>query len=149
MLFVLAVIRKGSFAMYDYGVWKNLMNYRQLKPPVFDLGSIPSSLPMWMGYGGNDALADVLDVQHTLKELASKPVLVYHENYGHIDFLLSVTAKEDVYDSMLAFFRSLGLAASYWHTPVLYIYICIVLYCFVLTTGKVYKYDHRCIVQSI
>lgn len=109
----LAVIRKGTFAMYDYGVWKNLRYYSQTKPPAFDLSSIPSSLPIWMGYGGNDALADVSDVEHTLKELPSKPHLLYLENYGHIDFLLSVKSKEDVYDSMLAFFSSLGTSTSY------------------------------------
>lgn len=110
---MLAVIRKGTFAMYDYGMWKNLRYYSQLKPPTFDLSSIPSSLPIWMGYGGSDALADVADVQHTLKELPSKPDLLYLENYGHLDFLLSVRSKEDVYDSMLAFFSSLGKSTSY------------------------------------
>ncbi|KAK4437933.1 Triacylglycerol lipase 1 [Sesamum alatum] len=107
------MIRKGTFAMYDYGMWKNMRYYSQLKPPVFDLSSIPSSLPIWMGYGGNDALADVSDVKHTLEELPSKPDLLYLENYGHIDFLLSVKSKEDVYDSMLAFFSSLGRSSSY------------------------------------
>ncbi|KAL3814276.1 hypothetical protein ACJIZ3_015544 [Penstemon smallii] len=108
------MIRKGTFAMYDYGMWKNLKYYSHIKPPIFDLASIPSSLPIWMGYGGNDALADVADVQHTLKELPSKPDLLYLEDYGHIDFLLSVNAKEDVYDSMLAFFSSqLGTFSSY------------------------------------
>lgn len=99
LLVMLAVIRKGTFAMYDYGIWKNMKYYKQLKPPVFDLGSIPSSLPIWMGYGGKDALADVIDVQHTLKELPSKPDLLYLENYGHID--------------MLAFFNSPGKSSSY------------------------------------
>ncbi|KAH6833227.1 lipase 1 [Perilla frutescens var. hirtella] len=107
------MIRQGTFTMYDYGKWKNLMYYRQVKPPEFDVSSIPSSLPIWMGYGGNDALADVADVQHTIKELASKPDLLYLENYGHIDFLLSTRAKEDVYDSMLAFFSSLGKSSSF------------------------------------
>ncbi|KAH6773096.1 lipase 1 [Perilla frutescens var. hirtella] len=107
------MIRQGTFTMYDYGKWKNLIYYRQVKPPEFDVSSIPSSLPIWMGYGGNDALADVADVQHTIKELASKPDLLYLENYGHIDFLLSTRAKEDVYDSMLAFFSSLGKSSSF------------------------------------
>ncbi|KAL2254601.1 triacylglycerol lipase 1 isoform X2 [Sesamum indicum] len=107
------MIRKGTFAMYDYGMWKNMRYYSQLEPPVFELSSIPSSLPIWMGYGGNDALADVSDVKHTLKELPSKPNLLYLDNYGHIDFLLSVKSKEDVYDSMLAFFSSLGRSSSY------------------------------------
>ncbi|KZV22187.1 triacylglycerol lipase 1-like [Dorcoceras hygrometricum] len=102
------MIRKGTFSLYDYGIWKNLMQYNQLKPPVFDLSSIPNSLPIWMGYGGNDALADVADVQHTLKELKSKPNVLYLENYGHLDFLVSTKSKEDVYDSMVSFFISLG-----------------------------------------
>ncbi|KAK1404578.1 hypothetical protein POM88_004183 [Heracleum sosnowskyi] len=58
-----------------------------------------------MGYGGNDALADVKDVQRTIKELQSKPDMLYLENYGHIDFLLSIYAKRDVYDSLISFFR--------------------------------------------
>ncbi|CAA3003726.1 triacylglycerol lipase 1-like isoform X2 [Olea europaea var. sylvestris] len=113
LLSSITVIRKGTFAKYDYGFWKNLKHYGQLKPPKFDLSQIPSSLPLWMGYGGNDALADVTDLQHTLKELQSKPDLLYLENYGHLDFLLSTRAKEDVYDKMLAFFDSLGTHSSY------------------------------------
>ncbi|KAK9286208.1 hypothetical protein L1049_014592 [Liquidambar formosana] len=102
------MIRKGTFAKYDYGTWKNLKKYGQSKPPVFDLNSIPKSLPFWMGYGGNDALADTTDFQRTLMELQSKPELLYLENYGHIDFLLSVQAKQDIYDNMIEFFRSWG-----------------------------------------
>lgn len=100
------MIRKGTFKMYDYGLWKNLKLYGQTKPPEFDLSKIPRSLPIWMGYGGNDALADVTDLNHTLNELQCEPELLYLENYGHIDFLLSVRAKEDVYDHMIRFFRS-------------------------------------------
>ncbi|KAK1395088.1 Lipase [Heracleum sosnowskyi] len=102
------MIRKGTFAKYDYGFIKNLKIYGQLKAPTFDLSHIPASLPIWMGYGGNDALADVKDVQRTIKELQSKPDMLYLENYGHIDFLLSIYAKRDVYDSLISFFRSYG-----------------------------------------
>nr|GMC92615.1 triacylglycerol lipase 1 [Ipomoea batatas]GMD01926.1 triacylglycerol lipase 1 [Ipomoea batatas]GME07638.1 triacylglycerol lipase 1 [Ipomoea batatas] len=107
MLSAITVIRKGTFAKYDYGRLKNLKLYGQMKPPEFDLSEIPSSLPLWMGYGGNDALADVTDVERTINELQSKPDLLYLDDYGHIDFLLSVSAKEDVYDSMIGFFKSL------------------------------------------
>lgn len=108
-----AVIRKGTFSKYDYGLFKNLQLYGQSKPPVFDLGHIPKSLPLWMAYGGNDDLADVMDVQHTLKELQSKPELLYLENYGHVDFILSVNAKKDLYDHMILFFRSWGKSSSF------------------------------------
>ncbi|GMH18153.1 hypothetical protein Nepgr_019994 [Nepenthes gracilis] len=106
------MIRKGTFARYDYGIWKNLKKYGSLKPPAFDLTYVPKTLPIWMAYGGNDALADVMDVQHTLKELQCKPELLYVENYGHVDFLLSVQAKEDIYDHMIGFFKSFGNSSS-------------------------------------
>lgn len=102
------MIRAGTFAKYDYGIWRNLKHYGQVNPPRFDLNSIPKSLPIWMGYGGSDALADLTDFNHTLTELPSEPELLYLEDYGHIDFLLSVNAKEDVYDNMIRFFRSQG-----------------------------------------
>lgn len=86
--------------------------YGRLKPPAFDLNSIPKSLPIWMSYGGNDALADIMDVQRTLEELPSKPELLYLDNYGHIDFLLSIKANRDIYDHMIRFFRSLEKSSS-------------------------------------
>ncbi|EEF43592.1 triacylglycerol lipase 1 [Ricinus communis] len=102
------MIRQGTFSHYDYGIFKNLKLYGQVEPPAFDLSLIPKSLPLWMGYGGYDGLADVKDVEHTLEDLQSKPQLLYLENYGHIDFLLSERAKEDVFNHMIGFFRSLG-----------------------------------------
>lgn len=106
------MIRKGSFSKYDYGKLKNLIEYGKFKPPKFDLSRIPKSLPLWMAYGGNDALADVTDLQHTLKELPSTPEVVYLENYGHIDFILSLQAKQDLYDPIIRFFKSLGKFTS-------------------------------------
>ncbi|CAN8257933.1 unnamed protein product [Cochlearia groenlandica] len=106
------MIRKGTFAEYDYGLLKNLLTYGSSKPPEFNLGLIPASLPMWMGYGGNDLLADVTDVKHTLSKLHSRPELLYIEDYGHIDFVLSTSAKEDVYNHMIEFFRSRSKSTS-------------------------------------
>ncbi|KAF9621982.1 hypothetical protein IFM89_029202 [Coptis chinensis] len=102
------MIRKGKFAMYDYGLLGNLKKYGVFKPPTFDTANIPKSLPLWMGYGGNDALADVTDVKHILKDLNSKPELLYLDSYGHLDFIWSVKAKEDVYNDMIRFFGSSG-----------------------------------------
>lgn len=107
------MIRKGTFAKYDYGVFKNMRLYGCSKPPIFDLSLVPESLPLWMAYGGNDDLADVTDVQRTLKELPCNKKLLYLDNYGHVDFLLSVNAKEDVYDHMIEFFNSWGRSSSF------------------------------------
>nr|CAB3452907.1 unnamed protein product [Digitaria exilis] len=114
MLSSITVIRKGTFAKYDYGWVGNLGRYGQLHPPPFDLSSIPESLPIWMGYGGLDALADVTDVERTIKELRSKPELLYIGDYGHIDFIMSVKAKDDVYLNLMRFLRAQqGLHSSY------------------------------------
>lgn len=114
------MIRKGDFAMYDYGLWGNLKQYGHLRPPSFDLANIPKSLPLWMAYGGEDALADVTDVKHTIQELQAKPELLYLESYGHIDFILSVYAKNDVYDKLIEFFKSQGSSRSYWVPVAMY-----------------------------
>ncbi|XP_031383711.1 triacylglycerol lipase 1 isoform X2 [Punica granatum] len=106
------MIRKGSFSMYDYGVLKNLKVYGQFKPPMFDLTRIPKTMPLWMAYGGNDALSDITDVKQTLSELHCKTELVYLENYGHVDFILGLNAKEEIYDHMIGFFRSFGKSYS-------------------------------------
>ncbi|KAF6172614.1 hypothetical protein GIB67_023298 [Kingdonia uniflora] len=109
---VRTVIRKGNFAKYDYGLLGNFKRYGQTKPSTFNLGNIPTSLPIWMAYGGNDALSDVTDLEHTIKELKHKPELLYLESYAHIDFILSVRAKEDVYNQMIGFFQSQGKLSS-------------------------------------
>ncbi|KAG0484176.1 hypothetical protein HPP92_008255 [Vanilla planifolia] len=95
------VIRKGTFSKYDYGLLGNLKYYRRLNPPLFSLGDIPESLPLWIGYGGNDALADLTDLRRTMKELRSKPEALYIDYYGHIDFILGVDAKNDVYGDLI------------------------------------------------
>ncbi|KAF2321021.1 hypothetical protein GH714_032821 [Hevea brasiliensis] len=107
-LLYLTVIRQGTFSKYDYGRSENLKLYGQEKPPEFDLSLIPKSFPLWMGYGGYDAVANVTDVENTIKKFQTKPELLYIENYGHIDFLMSGHVKEDVYNHMIGFFRSLG-----------------------------------------
>ncbi|KAL9244946.1 hypothetical protein vseg_018660 [Gypsophila vaccaria] len=106
------MIRKGTFARYDYGLLKNKRVYGSFKPPIFDLGLVPKSLPLWMAYGSKDDLADVRDVQRTIRDLPCKKELLYLDNYGHVDFLLSVTANEDVYEHMIKFFSSWGKSSS-------------------------------------
>lgn len=107
------MIRKGTFAKYDYGFWGNLKRYGSLHPPAFDLQDIPESLPLWMGYGGTDDLADVTDVKRTIKELKSEPELLYVDHYGHLDFIMGTDANTEVYDNLINFFQSRGQYRSY------------------------------------
>lgn len=113
IIFLLPVIRHNTFEMYDYGIWRNLLLYGKINPPSFELTKIPKTLPLWMAYGGKDALADITDFRHTLQELPCKSQVLYLEDYGHLDFLLSVRAKEDLYDDMIKFFRSHRKFSSY------------------------------------
>lgn len=107
-----AVVRKGEFRKYDYGWLGNLRHYYSWSPPDYDLSLVPKAFPMWMAYGGNDALSDPVDILRTIHELPSLPKLVYLENYGHIDFILSTRAKADLYDSMIDFFNAMRARAD-------------------------------------
>jgi hypothetical protein len=44
--------------MFDYGWWGNIQHYGQITPPQYDLGSIPTNIPLAMYTGGKDLLAD-------------------------------------------------------------------------------------------
>ncbi|KAL7216357.1 hypothetical protein ACSBR1_028327 [Camellia fascicularis] len=96
--------------MYDYGNEdNNNKHYGQSTPPVYDMASIPNDVPLFIGHGGQDDLADVKDVKKLLGTLknhdADKLVTLYREEYAHADFVLGVNANQVVYDPLMAFFK--------------------------------------------
>ncbi|KAF8391609.1 hypothetical protein HHK36_023915 [Tetracentron sinense] len=104
------MIRGGTIGMYDYGDEDtNKEHYGQSIPPVYNMSSIPDDLPLFLSYGGQDALSDVADVQVLLESLKDhdrdKLVVQYQEDYAHADFVMGVNAKQLVYDPLIAFFR--------------------------------------------
>ncbi|OVA20031.1 Alpha/beta hydrolase fold-1 [Macleaya cordata] len=110
MIHLAQMIRENTIAMYDYGNEdENMKHYGQSKPPVYDMTSIPNDLPLFLSYGGQDALSDVNDVQVLLSNLkdhnGDKLVVQYREDYAHADFVMGVNAKQVVYDPLMAFFR--------------------------------------------
>ncbi|MCL7022633.1 hypothetical protein MKW94_023011 [Papaver nudicaule] len=81
--------------MYDYGDdEENTKHYGQSKPPVYDMTSLPNDLPLFLSYGGADALSDANDVHLLLANLKDhsrdKLVVQYQENYAHADFVRAV-----------------------------------------------------------
>lgn len=97
--------------MYDYGYeLLNFQHYRQPYPPSYDMTKIPNEFPLFLGYGGQDALSDVKDVQVLLSNLegrdGNKLVQVFKEDYAHVDFILGVNAKQVVYDPLIAFYTA-------------------------------------------
>ncbi|KAL6011318.1 hypothetical protein ACLOJK_001764 [Asimina triloba] len=92
-------IRKEGVRKFDYeSIEGNLEHYGQIEPPVYDMSSIPTSFPLFIGYGGNDALADPTDVARLLQDLHShdKDMLAvkYVEDYAHGDFMMATNAKD-------------------------------------------------------
>ncbi|KAL2240633.1 UNVERIFIED_CONTAM: Lipase 3 [Sesamum indicum] len=85
-------------------------HYGEPNPPVHDLSKIPQDFPLFLGYGGQDALSDVTDVLRLLDVLKphdqDKIKVQYVEKYGHVDFIMGVDAKDIVYTQILEFFRA-------------------------------------------
>ncbi|KAK4417888.1 Triacylglycerol lipase 2 [Sesamum alatum] len=104
-------VRNGVLSKYDYGnATANMEHYGVSKPPVYDLSKIPHDFPIFLSYGGQDALSDVKDVRILLDILKShdqdKMKVQYIEKYAHADFIMGVDAKDIVYNEIIEFFRT-------------------------------------------
>ncbi|KAL0424209.1 UNVERIFIED_CONTAM: Triacylglycerol lipase 2 [Sesamum radiatum] len=104
-------VRDGVLSKYDYGNPNfNVEHYGESKPPVYDLSRIPHDLPLFLSYGGQDALSDVKDVATLLDYLKLHDVdklhVQYIKDYAHADFIMGVTAKDIVYNQIVSFFRN-------------------------------------------
>ncbi|GAA0154643.1 lipase [Lithospermum erythrorhizon] len=112
MVHLAQIVRYGRLRKYDYGGrFKNLEHYGEYIPPAYDLSKIPHDLPMFLSYGGQDALSDVKDVETLLGLLkghdADKLQVQYVKDYAHADFIIGVTAKDVVYNQVIKFFKKL------------------------------------------
>ncbi|KAL3526171.1 hypothetical protein ACH5RR_014543 [Cinchona calisaya] len=104
-------VRDGMLTKYDYGNSNyNVAHYGESRPPPYNLTNIPHDLPIFLSYGGQDALSDVKDVETLLDSLkfhdVDKFYVQYIKDYAHADFIMGVTAKDLVYNQIVKFFRS-------------------------------------------
>ena len=95
--------------MFDYVLpLENMQHYNLFTPPVYNMANIPKDVPLFLGFGGRDALSDVNDVKALLNDLRDhdkdKLVAHYIDEYAHMDFIMGGNAKQKVYDPLLAFF---------------------------------------------
>jgi lysosomal acid lipase/cholesteryl ester hydrolase len=105
-------VRDGVLSKYNYGTANfNLEHYGESRPPVYDLSKIPRDLPLFLSYGGQDALSDVKDVATLLDALKHHDVdklhVQYVKKFAHADFIIGITAKDIVYNQIVEFFRNL------------------------------------------
>lgn len=106
----ITAVRDGVIAKYNYGRPDyNRMHYGEDKPPVYNISTIPRNLPIFISYGGQDALSDVKDVQLLLDSLkfhdADKLMVQFIKDYAHADFIMGTNAKDIVYNQVLRFFK--------------------------------------------
>ncbi|XP_058227765.1 triacylglycerol lipase 2 isoform X2 [Rhododendron vialii] len=110
MIHLAQTVRDGILSKYDYGNGNyNLEHYGESRPPVYNLTNIPHNLPLFLSYGGQDALSDVRDVQTLLDSLKlhepDKISIQYVKDFAHADFIMGVTAKDVVFPQVIEFFR--------------------------------------------
>lgn len=103
------MIREGTIKKYDYGDEKeNMEHYGTPTPPSYNMNNIPTNIPLFLAYGGADALSVTGDVKLLLESLhdheRDKLVVEYQEDYAHGDYVMGVNAREVVYDPMMSFF---------------------------------------------
>uniref|UniRef100_A0A0A8ZLS3 Triacylglycerol lipase n=1 Tax=Arundo donax TaxID=35708 RepID=A0A0A8ZLS3_ARUDO len=101
-------VRDGVLQKYDYVLpVRNIANYGQVEPPVYEMSNIPADFPLFLTYGGRDSLADPADVHLLLNDLRGhdpdKLTVQYLDQFAHLDFVIGVCAKDYVYKDLLAF----------------------------------------------
>ncbi|CAN1328022.1 Triacylglycerol lipase 2 [Linum perenne] len=103
-------LSQRTITKYDYGNEDaNMDHYGQPNPPIYNMSMIQSSFPLFFGYGGQDKLSDVDDMQILIDNLKDheqdKLVLHYVDYYSHTDFVFGVNASVVVYDPIMDFFK--------------------------------------------
>lgn len=106
------MIRSGLFSFYDYGMEGNLKVYNQIKPPLYNLATIPKELPLFLISGGNDRFADPEDVEKLQSDLLGDVTALQIADYAHGDLLFSTRANIDVNAPILAYFKELETRSS-------------------------------------
>ena len=99
----LAVVRRGTYAMFDYGPLRNLLRYGSLHPPAYDPSLMPRSVPLAFALGGMDALSTPQDIAILTAKLPVPPELFLFPRYSHLDFVYGATTQADLYPNVLQF----------------------------------------------
>ncbi|KEH22048.1 putative triacylglycerol lipase [Medicago truncatula] len=110
MVHLAQIVRHGVLAKFNYvRPDYNIMHYGEIFPPIYNLSNIPHDLPLFISYGGQDALSDVRDVENLLDRLkfhdVDKRSIQFVKDYAHADYIMGFNAKDIVYNSVLSFFN--------------------------------------------
>ncbi|XP_033217120.1 lipase 3-like [Belonocnema kinseyi] len=94
-------ILSGKFRQYDFGPGRNLVRYKNVNPPEYNLTKV--TVPAVLFYGSNDAYTtekDVMALRARLPNAITREVPF--EKFSHLDFLFSNYSKILVYDDVIS-----------------------------------------------
>lgn len=95
-------------SMYDFGTAaKNRLHYGSDRPPVYNISAFPTTLPVALFSGGNDDLADPVDVAALAASLGARVVLNHVEpSWNHFDPVWGLEAPARIYPAIVSLLRA-------------------------------------------
>lgn len=99
-------INSGHFRQFDYGAVQNLIRYKRLTPPDYDLNNV--KVPVAVYYGKNDWLANYEDTQRLLKVLPRvlNDYLIPVDEFSHGDFVCGMDTPRLLYNEVVKTVKS-------------------------------------------
>ncbi|XP_036427648.1 lysosomal acid lipase/cholesteryl ester hydrolase-like [Colossoma macropomum] len=96
-------LKSGKLMAYNYGAIGNMVHYKQLTPPQYNVKDMKVPTALWSG--GQDILANPRDIAMLLTQI---PNLVHHhriEHWGHLDFIWGLDAPYMMYNELIKLMR--------------------------------------------
>ncbi|XP_056651494.1 lipase member N [Monodelphis domestica] len=101
MLHFKQLFRSDEFRAYDWGnEAENVRHYNQSIPPLYDLTTMKMPTAIWAG--GQDLLADPLDVAMLLPKIKNLRFFELLPDWNHVDFIWAIDAPQRVYSKILS-----------------------------------------------
>ncbi|XP_029158373.1 lipase member K-like isoform X1 [Nylanderia fulva] len=97
------IIQSGTAREYDYGATKNLLIYKSVEPPEYDLSKV--AVPIALYYGKNDLFVDPIDVKRLYNALPNVIDIYELPNFNHMDFIFAKDAPKLLYERVLKFMK--------------------------------------------
>lgn len=105
---LIEITKRDEFADFDYGYSGNEEHYNTASYPKFDANNFPIDIPLYVFYGGQDALVVKEDVEDFIKEMESVGLYDFRykkiDNYTHADFIFGMHTREDFIEDLVEFF---------------------------------------------
>ncbi len=100
-------IRTDRWAKFDYSDYiRNRLAYGVWTPPSYSPELIPSTLPVFVIYGGQDWTAPAHGVRTFIARLRQPPTVLFMPRYAHDDLTYSVTREADLFQPILSFLEA-------------------------------------------